>query len=287
MTETNFALVNPQKSQPKAQDRPDKTPPPTFHVSHNHSTFSPAFTRAHNSWNPIHLLKTLPPSRPPAAGVETKRNETKRKERKKREHGASVEGGWWPLLARFIRVWRRKQRHDSPFNPSPAHPPGGWRLVFPRVRFLLLGSASTPSSRRRASDRRERDVTDGFVGVARVFCSLEERRVCRPSKGAHNLSDWLPSPRQIYYEVTTNHAHHYHHHHLANSGWHSRRRRRRRRPPAQNDVGDIDATMAERKNSAGRSMDPSNGFRGWDYLWARLAEWLENVARVIRFGTAR
>ena len=79
MTEKQgVASVNPLKSQ-REPKTPDKTPspPPPFHVPHNHLTFSPAFARAHNSWNPIHLLKTSPPSRPPAAAVETKRNEKK------------------------------------------------------------------------------------------------------------------------------------------------------------------------------------------------------------------
>ncbi|KAK1126421.1 hypothetical protein K0M31_005059 [Melipona bicolor] len=41
--------------------------------------------------------------------------------------------------------------------------------------------------------------------------------------------------------------------------------------------------MAEGKNSAGRSVDPSNGFRGWDYLWARLAPsgWRTSLARFV------
>ena len=105
-----------------------------------------------------------------------------------------------------------------------------------------------------------------------MFAGRRRKPITCPT-GCHHLDRYTTKPPPT--------THRYHHRRrLARNGWHSRRRR----PPVQNDVDDTDATMAERKKkkSAGRSMDPSNGFRGWDYLWARL----ENVARVIRFGTA-
>ena len=147
------------------------------------------------------------------------------------------------MLARFIRVWRRKQRHDSPFNPSSRR----WRLVFPRVRsllllLLLLGSASTSAEggRSKGAARRHGWICrrgSGFQLARRndVFAGRRRKPITCPT-GCHHLDRYTTKPPPT--------THRYHHRRrLARNGWHSRRRR----PPVQNDVDDTDATMAERK----------------------------------------